>query len=94
MHESAIGTKRTSLFALHMSAIGGKADISRVSSVLSAFAVEQIAKTLAVSLQAPRGNRIGQIYRLRRILAVELCDLGAQFIHAGTQLGERIAVGF
>ena len=46
------------------------------------------------SLQAPRGNRIGQIYRLRRVLAVELCDLGAQFIHAGTQLGERVAVGF
>ena len=27
LHESAIGTKRTSLFAPHMSAIGGKADI-------------------------------------------------------------------
>jgi hypothetical protein len=25
---SAIGTKRTSLFALHMSAFGGKADIA------------------------------------------------------------------
>jgi len=27
VHESAIGPKRTSLVALHMSAIGGKADI-------------------------------------------------------------------
>ena len=45
--------------------------------VTQSFAVEQIAKTLAASLQAPRGNRIGQIYRPRGLLAVELCDLGA-----------------
>jgi hypothetical protein len=28
VHESAIGTKRTSLVALHMSAFGGRADIA------------------------------------------------------------------
>ena len=32
VHESAIGTKRTFLLALHMSALGGKADISRTSA--------------------------------------------------------------
>jgi hypothetical protein len=28
VHESAIGTKRTSLFAPHVSAFGGKADVA------------------------------------------------------------------
>ena len=31
VHESAIGPKRTSLVALHMSAFGGKADIDLAS---------------------------------------------------------------
>ena len=31
LHESAIGTKRTSPSALHMSAFGGKADIAQGS---------------------------------------------------------------
>jgi hypothetical protein len=31
VHESAIGTKRTYRVALHMSAIGGKADMARTS---------------------------------------------------------------
>ena len=32
VHKSAIGTKRTSLVALHMSAFGGKADVrSRIA---------------------------------------------------------------
>jgi hypothetical protein len=34
VHESAIGTKRTSAYALHMSAFGGKADNWRTVSVL------------------------------------------------------------
>ena len=34
MKMSAIGTKQTSLFALHMSAIGGKADMASATSAL------------------------------------------------------------
>jgi hypothetical protein len=46
VHESAIGTKRTSAVALHMSAFGGKADI-KISrrSVFEYEAAKTLSKT-------------------------------------------------
>ena len=56
LHESAYGTKRTSLVALHMSAFGGKADITFFALHMSAFdpkrtfrAFRQSAKALQIS---------------------------------------------
>ena len=37
LHESAFGTKRTSLVAPHMSAFGGKADITLFCTAMSAY---------------------------------------------------------
>ena len=45
---SAIGTKRTSLVALHMSAIGGKADIGR--EILDSVAIRASAARVQQSV--------------------------------------------
>ena len=50
MHESAIGTKRTSLVALHMSAFGGKADMSYCSAnVRFGLPAQPVDATLALN---------------------------------------------